>query len=71
MPRRVIEWALRRQNVLKRIVQLIKALYVNTNSNVNLYMKIKGIWNKGWCSPRVGFKPSAFHFGNGGRQEKM
>ena len=38
VPRRVIEWALRRQNVPKRMVQLIMALYVNTNSRVKTFI---------------------------------
>ena len=34
---RVIEWALKRQNVPERTVQLIMALYVNTNSRVKTF----------------------------------
>ena len=37
VPRRVIEWAFRRQNVPERMVQLIMALYVNTNSRVKTF----------------------------------
>ena len=37
MPKQVIEWALRKQNVPERMVQLIMALYVNTNSRVKTF----------------------------------
>ena len=37
VPRRVIEWVLRRQNVPERMVQLIIALYVNPNSRVKTF----------------------------------
>ena len=37
VPGKVIEWALRRQNVPERMVQLIMALYVNTNSRVKTF----------------------------------
>ena len=38
MPRRVIEWALKRQNVSERMVTLIMTLYENTNSRVKTFI---------------------------------
>ena len=67
VPKREIKWALRKQNVPERMVQLIMALYVNTNSRVKTFTGTSKEFEIKVGVPQV----SVFYSGNGGSHERM
>ncbi len=65
VPRKAIDWALRRQKVPERLVVTVMSLYVESRSKVKTGRNIRLLQHSSRSAPGIIFKSTALYHSNG------
>ena len=65
VPRKVVEWAMRKLGVEEWLVRAVMAIYKHARTRIRSYGGSVSEWCKCWSTPRFSAESTALHYSNG------